>query len=214
VCEDCGVILGQLMLHNSSQLFDTDDDNNAHPVKKYFHNVSKENHFPHYVARKSFEVWTTHFSSVRSHSQLYRASIAYSLYEALFYADIAYTMQEVARITGVDVTKMIRVEKKMNLGNNTRIRPEHLIERYACILNIEYIHIKFMLSIVRNLIAFHHIKPQCVVALVIYLYCKEANLAEPDLKTICSVCEVSTNNVLKLSARFREEVSSNVMALY
>lgn len=196
VCLNCGLVLQQLFTFSHFN-----EEKEYSFEEKFLQDVCKENNLAGNIPQKAYELWTLHFPEMRKSHFFYYASLAFCLYEALLYADLTHSLTEISRMTGVTPKKIKKLESQMKYNNNYFQKPIHFIERYGKILYIPFFHIKIMTNIALHLIDFHYIKPQCVSAMIIYLYCQENDL-DYSLKDICSVCQVSISHVKQLCDDF------------
>jgi transcription initiation factor TFIIIB Brf1 subunit/transcription initiation factor TFIIB len=58
-----------------------------------------------------------------------------------------------------------------------------------------------------------NVRPQTVVALVIYLFCKEKEI-NMTIKQICEVCFASATNIYKLARNVKEPYRNKITLLY
>lgn len=79
----------------------------------------------------------------------------------------------------------------------TRGKSEDFVERFCTLLSIDFFHVSQIKTVLLNVTALGNIRPHCLAASVIYLYCKRHNLG-PDMKTVCRFCGTSCVNVYKI----------------
>jgi transcription initiation factor TFIIIB Brf1 subunit/transcription initiation factor TFIIB len=143
---------------------------------------------------------------------------SYALYETLSNHSISRSAREIELITGTKCASLWKVENCLNLeeiiGN-----PEDFVERYCTALDIDFFKMKIIKGIVSNMSQFNDvwgfggIRPDSIVAAVIYLYCKEINF-KISMKSVCQVCSVSYGNIYKIVNRLPSKISKNISSLY
>lgn len=122
--------------------------------------------------------------------------IAFSIYVSLIENEIPRIPQEIEYLCDVPAGSISKIERVTSLG----VRPPHhyqYTETFAARLNIPYKHVVKIKQLIRVCYELRMVRPQCLNAVMIYLYCQHANY-EISMSSICSVCSVSPNTIKKL----------------
>jgi transcription initiation factor TFIIIB Brf1 subunit/transcription initiation factor TFIIB len=209
VCPDCAKVLDACML-----LETRDIPPPVNPIHIKLQNICANGNIPKSVegyANWFFYLICQEFADVK---QLKREDeiLAFSLYESLARFNVPRTPEEIHRITGVLPSALWTIESKMKQQTTTHINPVLYVERYATFLELTYIDIKKIQSIIGNMYGMGDVRPRCLVATVIHLYCKELKLRIP-LKRIVEVCNVSCTTVHKLMKKMDLKYVTNISLL-
>jgi transcription initiation factor TFIIIB Brf1 subunit/transcription initiation factor TFIIB len=142
---------------------------------------------------------------------------AFALYETLNERGVSRTVQEIAVYTQVSCTSLWDIECAVTKPN-TLINPQNLVERYCTALQLSYGYMSEIRTIVGNMYGMGGIRPQCLVAAAIYLYCHSELYPNsgptPSLKQICDVCIVSPTTVNKIIKKLDPKYVANISLLY
>jgi transcription initiation factor TFIIIB Brf1 subunit/transcription initiation factor TFIIB len=137
---------------------------------------------------------------------------SYALYETLSRNQISRTVQEIEFFTNCKSSKLWAVESALNI-KETLNHPLDYVERFCRLLDFKYHDIKIINGIVGNMFGWGGVRPQCVVAVVIFLYCKETK-NKLSLVKICEICDVSSTNIYAIIRRMKAQYREKVTLLY
>jgi transcription initiation factor TFIIIB Brf1 subunit/transcription initiation factor TFIIB len=141
-----------------------------------------------------------------------RVLASYALYETLSRNGVSRSVQEIEFFTSCNLTKLWAVESALNL-KDTLCHPLDYVERFCTQLSIKFHEMKVIRGIVGNMFGLGGIRPQCVVAVVIYLYCREIK-RKMSLATICAVCDVSSTNIYAIIRKMKKTYAGKISLLY
>jgi transcription initiation factor TFIIIB Brf1 subunit/transcription initiation factor TFIIB len=139
---------------------------------------------------------------------------AYAIYETLCRHHIPRTIKEIEYFTAIDASTLFSIESLLNV-KETFNQPLDYVDRFCTLLEIPFWDTKTIKGIVFNLDEQEKLKdvrPQCVVALAIHLYCKEKKI-KIGISKICEICDVSCANIYKLVRVIKEPFASKISLL-
>jgi transcription initiation factor TFIIIB Brf1 subunit/transcription initiation factor TFIIB len=219
VCTQCGLVLEQLYMLNCEHLGDgrSIEENIYFDVYNIYiflkdacENASISYNMISYsisyfkLLKKDETIKEKKFSDV--------AIASYALYETLCRHHIPRTAQEIEYFTNIPCSIFWKIEACLEF-TETLHNPQDYVERYCALLNMTYYETRMIRGIVGNLYGMGDIKPSCLIACVIYLYCKEIG-KKMTRKNICEVCFVSTGNITKLTKKLRIDFVQQISLLY
>jgi transcription initiation factor TFIIIB Brf1 subunit/transcription initiation factor TFIIB len=137
---------------------------------------------------------------------------AFALYDTLSKHGVPRPVQDIERYTNIPRNTIWAVESAL-CSTETMVNGVDLIETYCKLLQIEFYHGLIMKNIAGNVRGLGAIHPQCLCAVVIYLYCKEFNIHHT-MKQICKVCDVSSPNIHKIIRRLNRQYVQNISLFY
>jgi len=160
----------------------------------------------------------SYFKSLKNDSHVKEKKFAdktiasYALYETLSRHKLPYTANEIEYFTGTPCKMLWKVENCLHFSEMLN-NPQDFVDRYCSSLDLDFYKTKIIKGIVGNMYGLGDIRPSCVVAAVIYLYCKELGLQMP-MKTVCEACFVSTGNMYKIIRRLPQNIANQISLLY
>jgi len=132
---------------------------------------------------------------------------AYAIYESLNTFEAPRLAEEIEFYTGVPLDEIWEVE--CNLEIETQIPdPKHYVHRYCSLLNICYsdqLIIRDTVECLNTEIPIGNLRCNCLVAVVIYLFCLE-KMKPITLKKICDTCYISATSIHRVIRQFKEVI--------
>ena len=142
---------------------------------------------------------------------------AYAIYAACVKMNCPRQMDEIGNFCNVSVKQMWDVQKVMGQVTSTpEIKAVDYVTRYCSLLEIEYANIKVITQLascrkLRQKVGC--IKSNCLIAVIIYLYCREKKIAIP-LKKILEVCGgISSTSVFRAIRKLHKEHTAKITML-
>ncbi len=183
-------------------------------IVNFLLDVAAQAHIPQFIVDRS----GTYFKKIKV--QLAKKKIvfkdtaiaSYALYETLSINNIPRTAREIEVYTQCEKSTLWAIESALNL-RDTLNHPLDYVERFCTLLYLDFHEMKIIKGIVFNMFGFGAIRPQCVVAVVIYLFCKE-NKRKISLTQICEVCDVSTTNIYAITRKMDKRYVEKISLLY
>jgi transcription initiation factor TFIIIB Brf1 subunit/transcription initiation factor TFIIB len=211
VCTECGLVLEQLYF----PCYTSDiDDIDRCKTFLFLRDVCSNAFISENIIYYSY----TYFKHLKKDQSIISKKFAdiaiasFALYETLSRHKNAYTAKEIAYYTGTPCTTLWKIENCLHVTEMLN-NPQDFVERYCSSLEIDFYPTKIIKGITGNMYGLGDIRPSCVVAAVIYLYCKEIDEAI-SMKKICEVCDVSTGNIYKIINRLDKMYKDNISLLY
>lgn len=219
VCIECGLVLEQLYFHSykfkEKDVCTEESELNADSkilvfLKDICENAFVVESFVHYSfsyflqLKKDPAILAKKFKSEEVAS--------YALYETLSRHNVPHTAKEIEHFTGTSCKLLWAIENCLHV-TETLNNPQDFAERYCTLLNLDWYNMKMIKGISGNMFGLGDIRPSCVIAAVIFLYCKENNIAMT-MKKVCEVCDVSTGNMYKIIKRLPKKYVTNISLLY
>ena len=219
VCLLCGLVLEQLyqqqdrretLIQTSPEKMREEED----PVCKFLLDVAAHAEIPKSVISYAMSYLKKIQYQLMWHEPRFsdKTLASYALYETLSRNSISRTAEEIAFFTQCKLTKLWAVESALNL-KDTLNHPLDYVERFCTLLDLEFQEMKTIRGIVGNMFGWGGIRPQCVVAVVIYLYCKELN-KKLSLVKICEMCDVSSTNIYAIIRKMKKPYVEKISLLY
>ena len=212
ICTDCGLVLEESYCREVpfNAIIENDCDK-LDDAYKFLQNVCEMGHlgkcFIEYAItltkKLKFQIKECKYKEVDL--------AVYALYETLHRFDSPRTPQEICYLSGMDISTLWKIEKEMNHPHIIASDPTMFVERYCSYLDLSFWDKKIITEIARNMYGMGN-KPNCLVAVATYLYCKQNNLST-SLKSICEVCGVSTSNVHKIVRNMNEKYIKDIYLL-
>jgi transcription initiation factor TFIIIB Brf1 subunit/transcription initiation factor TFIIB len=146
----------------------------------------------------------TYYDKIKAHLNERRPKFndtvlaAYAIYETLSRHQVPRSVQEIEYLTGSKPGKMFAVESALKLSDTLNC-PLDFIGRFCSLLELKFTDETIIREIAKNTVRLRlsNVRPQCAVAVIIQLYCKEKKY-KITLKKICEICGVSPTNVHNL----------------
>jgi len=139
---------------------------------------------------------------------------AYAIYETLCRHHVPRTVKEIEYFTRIGSSTLFDIESLLNV-KETFNEPLDYVDRFCTLLELPFWDTKIIRGIIFNLSEQEKLKdvrPQCVVALAIHLYCKEKKI-KLGISKISEICDVSSANIYKLVRVIKEPFASNISLL-
>jgi len=209
-------VLEQLFLHQAgTNKWEGGMETEFYKTYLFLKDICANGFMPNYLVSYAF----SYFKKLRNDAAIKRrkfkddAVAAFALYETMSRHEIPRTVNEIEYVTGVPSNQLFSIEGCLHFSD-TLNNPQDFVERYCSQLaNITYFDIKIIKGIVGNMYGMGDVRPNTIVAAIIYLYCKEVDLKQ-SIKTICEVCGVSSYNVYKIVRNLRSDFSHQISLLY
>ena len=210
VCLECGLVLEPLFLHNFIPAKCSLD---FCEIRAFLTDVCANAAMPEYIISYTYQYFKSLSNDYAIKEKKFnkKAIAAYALYETLCRHKIPRTIAEIEYFTGVTSNVIWNIETSLTISE-TLSYPQDFVERFCTLLKIKFCHTKIIKRIVGNMSGMGNIRPKCVVAAVIYMYCKQKNL-KMSMKKICEVCFVSTGNMYKIIKNLRVDFMKNVSTI-
>lgn len=208
ICTDCGVVQEQILLFPNNSLPKTRTQIESHIL-----DICERGNITLNIANWAY----SHFYKItikpRKAKQTKKAKYssgipmcinkkhiaAFAIYEALIFHKAPRSPLEIAFFSGTNLVTLMKIEREL-FYSLTNINPVDYVFRFCTELNLNPQYVHTIKSIIINLYGLGNIRPNCIVATIIYLFCKEFNLS-PTLEKICEICIVSPTNVHKIIRR-------------
>jgi transcription initiation factor TFIIIB Brf1 subunit/transcription initiation factor TFIIB len=209
VCTLCGLVLQQLF-GNASPAKQTEEKNVL--VYNFLLDTCAHAHIPNFIADYANSYFNKIYKKAKSRKTTDIAIAAYCLYETLSRHQIPRTPQEIEQYTNIKESTLWLIETVIN-SKHTHDHPLDYVERFCSLLELPYEHMKIIYGICGNMFGHGGRRPQCVVAAVIYLYCKEQKIHLP-LKNICETCGASATVIYKIVRSMKQLYADNISLLF
>lgn len=214
VCLQCGLVLEKIY---QTQKYEAtpfvDSQNDTSEINKFLQDVGAHANIPQSLLQYAecyFQKIKKQLDGMKKFKDKEMAS--YALLETLSRHKVPRPAQEISFFTTTETTKLFAVETALNI-RETLSHPLDYSDRFCALLGLSFWDSKMIKGIVFNMFGLGNVRPQTVVALVIYLYCIEKNISM-SLTEICEVCSVSSTNIYKLSRNLKEPYKSKISLLY
>ena len=190
------------------------NDSASEPMLHFLLDVAAHAEIPQCIVQQAFSYFKKIKMQLEKQVPKFTDSVlaSYSLYETLSRNSVSRSVQEIEFFTNCKLAKLWAVESALNL-KETLNHPLDYVERFCALLEIEFHQMKIIRGIVGNMYGLGAIRPQCVVAVVIYLYCKEIK-RKMSLVRLCEVCDVSSTNMYAIIRRMKKMYSGKISLLY
>ena len=120
---------------------------------------------------------------------------AYAIYETLNRLEVPRIVEEIEFFSGVRVKDIFKIESDLTLQTVLNEKPSQYVQRYCSMLEIGYLEQRLIEEAINNAPpVLCNLKCNCLVAVVIYLYCRDLK-KKVTLKLICEVCCISATSV-------------------
>lgn len=215
VCVLCALVLEPIYQQDGREKFSkTIVKAVESPIISFLLDVAAHAHIPQFIIDYSISYWKKIKIQLKGHRPRItdRTLASYALYETLCRNNLPRTVQEIECITLCKRAKLFAVESALNLQDAAN-HPLDYVERFCSLLDIDFYEMKIIRGIVGNMFGLGGIRPQCVVAVVIFLHCKETN-KDLQITKICEVCDVSSTNIYAIVRKMKKMYSNNVSLLY
>lgn len=219
VCLQCGLVLEAIYQQpwrqeerDSSEVFSSSGQSDQ--IKTFLLDVAAHAEISACIVEYTYTYFKKIKRQLENHTPKFteRVLASYALYETLSRNKFSRTVQEISFFTTCSLSKLWAVESALNL-KETLNHPLDYVERFCSLLDIKYHEMKIIRGIVGNMFGWGGIRPQCVVAVVIHLYCKETKNKLPLLR-ICEVCDVSSTNIYAIIRKMKKMYSGKITLLY
>ena len=203
VCTDCGlVLLSQTFSAASWTLAKTYSSSNS--VHEYIRDVGENA-----CIAESIILFATHYyDQIRiTLERKFRDKpiAAYALYESLNKFEVPRLAEEIAFYSGVTLQKLWEIETSLILETPLN-DPKHYVHRYCTMLNFSYVDqmsVRDVVERVQTDLPLGNLRCNCLVAVIIYLHCKETK-KKITLRKICETCSISATSVHRVVRQLNE----------
>lgn len=222
VCIDCGLVVEEQLYvaafetHNNKTLSESSLINEI-----FLQDVCDRNNIPGSILADALErmhALTTILQTnwKERHSQLLKPApkkyknneiAAFALYETLNLHAVPVSLQTIWRYTNVSTSVLWSIERM--LPSTPTVHATDLIESFCRLLSISFQHITRMKNIAKHANIFGSVKPQGIVAVIIFLYCTEFKLCVT-LNEICQNCYISRANMHKIIRSIDKKYKNNI----
>jgi transcription initiation factor TFIIIB Brf1 subunit/transcription initiation factor TFIIB len=216
ICLLCGLVLEPLYQsqRNEGACF-TERENDIQEIHNFLQDVGAHANIPQSLicyTEDYFRIIKKQLTGEKKKKFVDRDLASYALLETLCRHKVPRTVQEISYFTATETSKLFAVETALNI-REVLGHPQEYSDRFCALLGLSFWDSKQIRGIVFNMFGLGNVRPQTVVALVVFLYCKEKKINIP-LKLICEVCSVSSTNINKLARDVKEPYNSNISLLY
>jgi transcription initiation factor TFIIIB Brf1 subunit/transcription initiation factor TFIIB len=211
VCTQCGLVLQQLF-GNVSRLIE--EEKNV-SVYNFLLDTCANAHIPSFIVDYANSYFNKICAVVKKDKRRKNTDLAiaaYCLYESLSRHQIPRTAQEIEQYTNIETSTLWAIESALNI-KYTLDHPLDFVDRFCALLELPFYHAKIIKGIVGNMFGLGNIRPQCVVGVVIFLYCKEQKI-RLSIKNISETCGVSSTNIYKIVKNIKKPFADNISLLY
>jgi transcription initiation factor TFIIIB Brf1 subunit/transcription initiation factor TFIIB len=217
ICTECGLVLDCVYSSTYSSHVNTPTAKNL-KIKNFLQDVSANAHIPQCITLYAYNM--VNKIEERKLQENKKCNLhhlaAYCLYETLQRFEVPRKPEEIEYFTGIEKKHFIEIEKSEvfhETYTQLRVDPTLHVEKYCKDLDLHYFDVNIIRSIVGNMYGMGSVSTNCLIAVVIHLFCKEMK-RKITLKSICEKCCVSTASVHRI---IREKVSkeyvNNISAL-
>lgn len=193
VCTDCGLVLSQIYLpsfsHPSTSLEKSND------MREFIRDVGENACIPGNVLLYA-ENYYDKIKPLLAPSFGKKTVAAYALYESLNKFEVPRMAEEIEYYTGVEMKRIWQVESKLT-PEQPMNEPSNYAHRYCTLLDFSYseqLIVKEAVEFVQRELQIGNFRGNCLVAVFIYLHCKESR-KKMTLKKICETCSISATSV-------------------
>ena len=193
VCTDCGLVLSQIYLPSVSHL--SAPGKQLSEMHEFIRDVGENACMPINVLTYA----ENYYEKIKCNlvPRFSKKTVAaYALYESLNKFEIPRMAEEIQYYTGVEMKRIWQVETKLTLEQPMN-EPGNYVNRYCNLLDFSYgdqLIVKEGVEFVQREQAIGNLRSNCLVAVIIYLHCKEVR-KKITLKKICETCFISATSV-------------------
>jgi transcription initiation factor TFIIIB Brf1 subunit/transcription initiation factor TFIIB len=202
VCTDCGLVLSQIYLPSVSHLPKFPQKSND--MREFIRDVGENACMPNNVLLYAENYYDKiKLNLVPSFDK--KTVAAYALYESLNKFEVPRMAEEIQYYTGVEIKRIWQVETKLTLEQSMN-EPRNYVHRYCTLLDFSYseqLIVKETVEFVQRELAIGNFRSNCLVAVIIYLHCKESK-KNITLKKICETCAISATSVHRVLRQLSE----------
>ncbi len=210
VCTHCGLVLDVIRLpsYRSEKNYDFEKKLNT---QGFLENVCEKAGIPHSILE--YTAWyATNIENQLKHEKIVKNGIiSFALYETLLRFQIPRSPQEISFFTGIPTSTLWFIEKKLS-SSVIKSSPQDYVERFTSLLGLDYTHNSTIKTIVSNLYGMGDVRPACLIAVVIHLFCKEKKIKKT-VKEICESCGVSSASMYKIMKKMKKEFIEHISLL-
>lgn len=134
-----------------------------------------------------------------------KAIAAFALYESLNKFEVPRLAEEITHFTGIPSHVFLKLENALP-QEISMLNPKHFVHRFCNLIDLSYrdqLQIGYAVDIINNEIPLGNVRCNCLVGVVMYLFCKE-NEKKKTLKTICETCCISATSIHRVIRQLRE----------
>jgi transcription initiation factor TFIIIB Brf1 subunit/transcription initiation factor TFIIB len=131
----------------------------------------------------------------------------YALYESLNAFEVPRMAAEIEHYSGVSMKHIWDVESSLSLENSLN-DPINYVHRYCVLLNFSYVEQLTVKNTVWSIqcLPLGNLRCNCLVAVIIYLFCKEEK-KKITLRKICETCNISATSVHRVIRQFSNHIA-------
>jgi transcription initiation factor TFIIIB Brf1 subunit/transcription initiation factor TFIIB len=211
VCLDCGLVLERLYMSNDNRQ-SLDCETSLLSIYNFISNVCANGCISENMVLHSFNT----LKKVKKQlEKKFKDEViaAYAIYETLNIFGIPRCASEIHFFSGVSIKQIWKVERCLIITKSLN-DPTQYVDRYCSELDgLVYFDNNIIKGIVGNMYGMGGVKSNCLVAVVIYLYCKEKE-RKISLKKICKICKISTTSVHRVIRNIDVKYVKQITLLY
>lgn len=140
------------------------------------------------------------------------ALAAFAIYNALNELETPRTAEEVERYSGIPVKLLWQIAGCLTI-TNVKNNPTLFVDHFCSQLDLEYYDANIIRVIVGNMFGFGDVRPACLIAAVIRLYCLEKK-RDISVRTICRACNISVTSVYRIIRMMDKKYVEKITLLY
>lgn len=203
VCTQCGLVLQQLFNPSTWHCFPVSDKDD---ITDFLHDVGDRAHIPGNIV-----VHAEHYyKKIKGLLPKFQNKIlaAYALYESLNKFEVPRMAEEIEHYSGVKLKDIWSVESNLSLEIPLS-DPINYVHRYCVLLNFSYTEQTTVRRTVWSIqcLPLGNLRCNCLVAVIIYLFCKEEK-KKITLRKICETCNISATSVHRVIRQFAAHIAS------
>ncbi len=202
VCTDCGLVLSQL--YNENRFLRQIPLVSKNTMHDFIRDIGENAHIPDCIVAHALNYFDK-IQKLESSKFCSTDVAAFALYESLNKFEVPRLAEEIAFFSGVKLKKILAIESNLTLETYTH-DPKHYVSYFCNILNLSYANqllIGETVDCLNEEIPLGSVRCNCLVALVIYLFCKDRE-KKVSLKKICETCSISATSVHRVMRQLKK----------
>lgn len=210
VCLLCGLVVEQLFRHERENERRDEYDSKSSEVYIFLRDVCDKATIPNFVLSYTLSYFRALKVDFKKQDKKFsdKVIVAYALYETLSRHEIPRLLEDIAYYTNIPSKTLSKLLSYLNFPE-TLNNPKEFVDRYCSLLGLKYYDAKIIKGIVQSMCDESNIRPNTMVATIIYLYCQECDV-KVSMKSICEVCSVSSGNVYRTIRNFKDDFSRQI----
>jgi transcription initiation factor TFIIIB Brf1 subunit/transcription initiation factor TFIIB len=209
-CLECGKVVEQLF-GLADDFCAKDDDLHESEIHYWIKDVCFNACIPNNVISAAENKYKKLREGLRGNKFKCKTLAAYAVYQTLIKFGTPRLVEEIAFYTGISSKEIWRVESIV-ISQGVMNLSTYYCSRYCSLLQLSHtdsMQVENLVTLIEDDLPVGSVRCNCIVAVVLYLFCKEEK-KKISLTKICGTCAISSTSVHRIIRMLREDCREKI----